>query len=361
MTKNRQSRKQNGHEDPLDLLLGKARWAEPSPESLERLEAYWWDLRKRGRIVRLLPVAGAAAVLIALSSSLWWIARRPQLQVSHEPEITHTQSQRNVIVRPPTLLEQMMILPDIQRAERRVRFERETNFTERLGETVEQIVATPQTDISAVARKLVSDADLEIVEVILVRELQKVEGEKRVVLLRLLGEVATGRSLPLLLEFLDDPSTRYAAMPGVIRLGGARTLATLVTQETDPLTQRRLLAQLGRSDPRQVVPVYLYFIEHEETSASALSALKDIPAPPRGSVLRLFETRKDKAAVGRSEGAGGCGQGGRDSSSDRHDQSRSGPAVSVGGIAVQRKRTGSAFHRRGGETSCAQRKRSIRP
>ena len=129
-----------------------------------------------------------------------------------------------------------------------------------------------------------------MLEDLLVQSIQRDQEKRRLAGVRLLSEIATPRSLPVLLSLADHEETRATVLPGVIRLASAVCLADMARREPDMLNQQRMLRRLAEMDSPEALQLYLQFVDDQDTRAIALDAIDDTAEPP---VAPLMATLRD--------------------------------------------------------------------
>ncbi len=106
------------------------------------------------------------------------------------------------------------------------------------------------------------------------------DASRRLGAARLLARIATARSLGMLVDLVNDPATRNAALPAVARLSSAGELAQLVSVEPDAELRRNLLQSLVERRDDEAVGWYLRFVNATASQNDALAALDHCADPP---------------------------------------------------------------------------------
>ena len=283
-------------DDQLDRLLGQARWPEVTTESQRRIERHWQRLCRPKHPGRWLSAA-AAAILIAFTT--WLLLgnfQRPENGTAGLaiPTPSTTPSERTDPVRHETLSDADVLRIALKEADAASLFSFTPALHDHVSQAIDRLIADTGLDPAAEARTLLADANLRSVERSIIRNLQSSQTARKNAAARLLSAIGTQRAVPALLSLAKDPDTRPAAMGGLIRLCGPRTLAKRAMDEPDPLTRRQLITQILRGNPRHVVPVYLKLVGHEHTSQAAMEALSDTPDPPVDEFFKyLRHSRQD--------------------------------------------------------------------
>lgn len=322
--------------DPLDEVLRTARWPEPQPNQLRRLQVRWSGLwlarvRRRRAASVLCLVAAAAGLLIAVC--VWmdragapWKPREiapavPQTEPREGPPRQVAETPDNAVDPPgppddETKTRKPEPAPDPSKAVARSRpatpYEklafrmltrrrpptREQPDRELLQAAMERRVTEPNADLDELAEPLLAARRAN--ELALIAWVQQTRGARQVAAIDLLGRIGTRQSVPLLAGLAALPETHAAAVRGLARLADAGTIALLAGEEVDPDLQEELFAALlGRGDARAVA-AYLEFVGERETRGSALAALDRVADPPLGL---LFESLASPQQAQRSAAA----------------------------------------------------------
>ena len=175
----------------------------------------------------------------------------------------------------------------------------------RVDAAVEAIAAGEGADVAALAAALREDFAPERVEQRLTPLVVRRSDPRRRAAVRLLAEVATPRSTPLLASLCDDRSVRADAIAGLVRVADVPTLAALAGAAVDDGERRRLVAAMLRRDPAGAVPAYLAMLADEAAAPAALAALDDVEQPP---VEALFARLNDPRHANRLAAARALGR-----------------------------------------------------
>ncbi len=113
---------------------------------------------------------------------------------------------------------------------------------------VDQLVAEPNARVREVAQPLLADRGES--EAALAARIGRMDGPRQVAAVRLLAEIATSQSLPLLQRLAARPGVHAEVMRCVARLSDSPTLGRLSRDERDPALRQELLATLLRAATR---------------------------------------------------------------------------------------------------------------
>jgi HEAT repeat protein len=157
------------------------------------------------------------------------------------------------------------------------------------------LAATPIVDSKAAVRKALdaAEADGDAAAMTMLRPLRPraVERELAIVFattkelprrrsaLRMLSELGTPASLPLLSRAAADLKFTALAMPGVARLGGTDTVLAL-TRAAQSDVRREAISELLKFDDDRAVSEFLTIVLDDARRGDALAALHGAPAPP---------------------------------------------------------------------------------
>jgi len=355
MSSNQEPFQDASRKDPLDDVLRAARWPEPQPERVARLERRWrrlWATRSHRRRLTTAAclITAAAGLLIALL--LWPVlskrplprrrlapaqpqtepGRVPARQTAQTPappvepsdetkpddgakpspgEVVPHGAKSLARSRPASAYEQLVFHVLTQRhrsspTQRQTSRDREDAAMEprlarsaRQGaEAAEQPGASPEL-LDAVLERVATAQEVDLGEAakplfaarseyeeLLVEEIRRSHGPRRLAAIGLLGQIGTARSVPVLGRLTADPEAHAPAVRALARLADSEILGQLAAGEADETLRQELLAELvARGDSRSVA-IYLRFVQLRQTSRSALAALDRVAEPP---VPRLFE------------------------------------------------------------------------
>jgi len=306
----------------LDRLMARARWPEAGPARLERLETLWWATRRRQRWATMSLIAASA--LVALGATGWVISQRGNqagsiAEKSHEqvsptaaaalpetkshqirqaaaPRLTPLAGQDTsspssgpspIVGREPTAYELALLAPtakkrSVERANRR------PPVDQTIDEAIESFASDQHAELP---RELGESArDRARMESRLGGILQTAIGPRRTGAARLLVEVGTSRSLPLLMSLLDDPATRQAALRGLAKWMPDAELARFASRASDVDERKQLVGALVERRTQESTSFFLGLIANTELRAQALAILGEMSNPPIEPLLALLES-----------------------------------------------------------------------
>jgi hypothetical protein len=287
----------------LDELLARAEWP-AEDESLRRLRCRWEEIsparRWRRLMMRVVPLAVAAALVLVGTLIAVVMRNRPQ-----------SSSQRIVSSHPaPSAPVQLVAIapPYPSRA-----LTGRDELLLRLALAPSRVVADVdvRSGAAVLVDGIVSDAlwrpwqgtwpafrpgyHAGAAEERLLEQLAGNAGsaEERVEGTRLLSAVGSPASLGMLVTLYREEPTRQAALPGVLRLADAPTLAILARRAPAAVDVRLLVAAMLRRDPGCGARLLLPLIKESTTSVAALDALDwlsaaDCPSAVRRSVTAVL-------------------------------------------------------------------------
>ncbi len=280
-------------DDELDRLLSQAKWPEPEPGQLQRLEAYWRQLQCRRRSAVGYLVALAASVLLAAGVGYWTLRGDPltdsplATQGDTVCRVATTESVANppsaaIVAREPTIYERVLLI-DQARTRRRMA---------PADSTRPSMAALEQTIAAAIA-SLAADADADVSKELVVlwrkrsssermlwRIVRRPASEDRLGAVRLLARVASPRSLPVFLQLAADSHLHDSAVVGLARLVDDAQLRQLAMDESDRSLRQDLLAALLARNTPAAIGEYLGLVIDPERRVDALTALTDSETPP---------------------------------------------------------------------------------
>ncbi len=301
-----------GKSDPLDELLSRAKWPEPTPSQMARLEAAWDHCRpaarpesrpeplpEPSRRLRFSAFSGIAAGVVAATVLAGLVIgnallRQPdvandvpvlvketlerRLPVVEPPVIEPSVIEPSVpvlddrISRPPTWLELALLRVAEQRASR-LRQWRETDPLER---ALTRLVGDPHVDISELVPPP-DDVDRFVERII--AELPRSRGQRRMALARLLTTIEPPDSLPALLSLWSDPATRELVEPTVVRLADLETLTSLLRSRLTFADRVRLLAAIVSRPEIEAHKLLVAAAMEPQTRPAALAVARKTSPP----------------------------------------------------------------------------------
>lgn len=296
--------------DPLDAILRDAEWPEIEPIRVARLQRWWSTITRRRRLrVRWLGVAAALIALVATTLAAYRrefghhlerpsvTERGPVGQPPRPPHATegysHPSDQPSVVsVQPtgrtngidagaydPTTYERVVIAVAGRRfVQASAKPPGPSNGA--LERVLREAVRDPQADLRKLVKPLLDHRqtfERRLTEIIRQRE---GDGEDRLTAVRVLAQLATRRSLPLLIQWRQSPRARRDVTYALARLAPPLTLARLARIEPTQELQIALLASLLERGDGQAVELFLGLARQPGTSAAALKAVRKVTDPP---------------------------------------------------------------------------------
>jgi hypothetical protein len=168
---------------------------------------------------------------------------------------------------------------------------------------IEQLVAEPSRSVREAAEPLHVDRGGS--EATLAARVGRTSGPRQVAAIRLLAEIATPPSLPLLQRLAVWPEVHAEVIRSMGRLSDSPTLGRLSRDEQDPALRRELLSMLLTRNDLRSVRVFLESAEDSHTTADALECLVLVSNPP---VEMLFQCLCGPDAEQRMVAAGVLGR-----------------------------------------------------
>ncbi|HTM53217.1 MAG TPA: HEAT repeat domain-containing protein [Pirellulales bacterium] len=306
----------------LDRLLARARWPEAGPARLERLKTLWWATRRRQRWATMSLIAASA--LVALGATGWVISQRGNqadsiVENSHEqipptaaaaPQETKSHQTRQaaaprqtplaeqdssspaagpspIVGRQPTAYELALLAPTVRK-----RSAARVHKRPPVDQTIEEAIDALASDESAELPRGLGDSarDRARVESRLASILDTATGPRRTGAARLLVEVGTSRSLPLLMSLLDDPATHEAALRGLAKWMPDAELARFASRTSSIEERSQLVGALVERRTQESTTCFLGLIGNAELRAQALAILGEMSNPPVEPLLALLES-----------------------------------------------------------------------
>ena len=295
MTDNQESRPDE--RDPLDELLARAKWPEPTPLQLARLESDWNRARPAVRRAkawgRLWAGVACAAAVLVLSFAVWKLIPATPGPVDATPVVVDdgTQSpvpplesslvkREGVQSRPPTQME----LAVLEAAEAAARQERCFRETDPLEQAVTRLLEDPEASVSEL---VATSDDVGTVARRAVEELPDSRGPRRIALARLLVGIGPPDALPALLGLWTDPTTRDIVQPTVVRLADVPTLGSLIEAEQSFDARVRLLVEIGTRPEQDAQALLIEAATVPFTRPAALAAARQ-GVPPAELLFRAL-------------------------------------------------------------------------
>jgi hypothetical protein len=298
-------------DDPLDRLLSAARWPEAEPERVARLRRHWFDLRRLGPRGPLLSAAVAASLLLSSGTACWRWAARPEPILRSAPAggwaaveaPAASNKPGNAVVestailwsggftsRVPTLYEQVLTIssrPGAADASAPSAGVAEAIDLAALEFVLSDLADCPGADVASLIACL--PGDHAAYEQALWGILGSPRPNQWEPAVRVLAEIGTWRSLPVLAHWSARPETHDPAMRGLARLADPRMLTRLALDEPDRTLRRQLLRGLLDRGTPDAVRLYLNFVRRAETAADALAAARHLNRPPVDQLFAVLQ------------------------------------------------------------------------
>ena len=310
----------DGESDPLDRILGGARWPEPHPASLSRLEKQWRAI-SAARLRRKYAIwMSAAAAVLVIGVSTWWL--RPQPANDGKPTVAiDNEAQRanhslagqqkrlpsqnrtgdnnlpktalpetvvESVSRPPTVYEVLAF----HAIERKKALSTASQPNDKLlTETLDQMTGERSgEELAELSKPLMSSRSY--FESRLLEMVRRATGDRLSATVQLLGQIGSETSVPTLIELSRRPETRVVAVQGLSRLGDFALLSQLAAVENDAELQQLLLAELLSRGDAQSVSSYLDFVASRSMHEAALAATDRVTNPPIEVLFQFMESHE---------------------------------------------------------------------
>jgi hypothetical protein len=284
------------NDDRLDDLLARASWPQAGREATERLEDRWRRISPAGRgrwvLARLAPLAAAAALVLAGAVVATIVLRdRPNVTpvVATYPSSVHPSSVQVVKYessypwRPLTRREELLLKVGSMSPRPAARLPKGSDVI--IHGLVSDVVWRPLEFQSPAFRPRfhARAAEHRLLEEI-ASPGRSLPAKERVEAVRLLAAIGSERSLPALVVLYRDPSTREAALAGVVRLADATTLAMLAVEPVTAAGDRAvLLSAMLRREPELAVRLLIPMIQDTAMFAPAMAALDAVASGSFGN------------------------------------------------------------------------------
>jgi hypothetical protein len=246
------------NDEQLDQLLSQATWPEAT-QSSRRLREQWSELTRRR--TRSWGGAFAAAAVIVIATGITWIVLRPDVTppaivMNHPVPVPVAIEKPRELGREPTIVELALLrrppAPPVKVEED------STAIEARLARMIEQ------------------------------REGRNIASETA----RKFCDVATAKSLPVVMKLWRNENLRDETIAAVIRLADAPGLVQAARETKEPVERRRLIAALLNRPAPQAMPLYLSLVD--EMKNDALAALDQLNRPPTDALMaQLSSPRGD--------------------------------------------------------------------
>ncbi|HEY2894546.1 MAG TPA: HEAT repeat domain-containing protein, partial [Pirellulales bacterium] len=120
--------------------------------------------------------------------------------------------------------------------------------------------------------------------------LETATGPRRVGAARLLVQVGTSRSIPLLMTMLDDPATQRAALHGLAQWMPDAELARFASRTSDVEQRKHLVRALLERRTQESTACFLGLVSSSELRPQALAIVGEMRNPPVEPLLALLES-----------------------------------------------------------------------
>lgn len=309
--------------DPLDVLLQDADWPAAGSDRTARLQRQWQAVAARqARRRRRVQLAAAIACVAITGAGIGWLVNSAGHNTAGRPagdaEEQYASSQTPADVpnagmqQPDTEIDPAARGHDEQASggmsaggayDRLLIAAARRQFTERrkrqrqlskerriVHETINHLVKDPAIDPAEAAEALCDRPT--VYERQLVGILRKSRGKRRLAAVRLLAQIATRQSYPVLLELVAWPPAHEPATRAVARLGDSMTLARMAQVEPSAELQRELSAALLARGDRASVALHLDLVRDPRTAAAALAAGRRVRAAPVELLFEFLSSRR---------------------------------------------------------------------
>jgi hypothetical protein len=171
-------------------------------------------------------------------------------------------------------------------------------------------LASGQIDLAAAAKQ-VSQSGVEPARAALLQRFAKADGEARIPLVQLYGQLATQRELATLLRLADQPPLRTAAMNSIAKLSASSQLPQLIERYPDEpsrvLVYREMIA---RNDPR-LTEALVSAVLDPRTQRVAVAAMRGAPNPPVQAIVEQLDASRVSDRISAAKALGAlCHRGG---------------------------------------------------
>ena len=320
------------HDDVLSDVLSQAKWPDEDTDRIERLRRHWEVVsgrpgaprvsgdpqrEPRERVRRL--SAGQSIALLVAASVLTAIGLRTefnpsnhhvvdnaglnasttpslsasddndthQLKRTDENAITHPSDTFELDshrIRSPNMLERIVFHQHLKQRRNPAR------LNQILETAVRELAADPKLEASDVARRLLPDSEYH--EQRIHDALPVADLHLRVAAVRLLEFVATQRSVPVLVPWVEHPETHGAATRALVRVGAADVAMRVINAEPNRDLQRSLLTVLLNRNDAAATELFLQFVADTRSRNVALEAIQQANDPPVEILLSYLDTSR---------------------------------------------------------------------
>jgi hypothetical protein len=296
-------------DDSLDRAVREAMRVEIDGQRLASLESFWraQSLPER-RLRRSRLVVAAVAASIALIVAPLWLQRRGQ-----EPEIAHVRQQPSGDTNQTVSTE----MPDAEKTavsdaalsagrqptafERLVFVARSDNEARaaKVAARIDEVIARLVSDTNAKPADALNSSGLQnaTAETLLLKRLPAATQIEQAIILRLLAECGSQRSISALLRLARTESMRPQALATIERVAGIGGLAQTVQNSNNGAVRSAIIARLLCADSRPGLLAYLSLVESDTTRDEALAVAKDAPQFPIDELVALLDYSEERVRM----------------------------------------------------------------
>lgn len=326
----------------FDRWLQQARWPVGDADQLPRLEAHWRELRQAAIVVpaererrrRGFAMGALAASLLLLAGVGGWLASRSTPVVSPVIELVNSTSApaqqtvagpivtstAPVFVRDPTPYEQAVLAVAIARQKAKqvavagvpvlgkplmpVQRRAKSQAQATLVALVTDLAANDKVDVSermANMRESRPRLEQRVWQLI-----EQGDTTQRLGAVRLLAELGTQRSVPLLERLTGEPELHEAALLVLAPLVNDRQLAWLADREPETKLRSVLLGQLLERRTPESAGWFLRFVDQPRTRAVALDIVASLENPPIDLLFSFLESSQTAQRLAAAQALAHC-------------------------------------------------------
>jgi len=162
-----------------------------------------------------------------------------------------------------------------------------------LRDTVDSVLVclekTPDSDSSCVEPLLKFRRESEY---LLWQVVQNTTGQRRLAAITAIGFVGSERSVPSLIQGLNEEELRTASISAIQRCADEETLAVFIQQQQDAELAREFVSVLVQRPVSRAQPVFLNLVEQPSTRTVCLNAVKELTPQFLNSVWAALDSRR---------------------------------------------------------------------